>query len=190
MSQQTKLLLACLVGTVSWFLAMAATAPPLLQRGRCPTVLLDNQFRTDEFAGKWYKIGGLHNPREKAVQCTLYDYQRRAFGYQVTSTGLNRKNEPLTEGNTLKQTGENVGSFLAEFHDLEANMTVLTTDYVSFACLYTCYNFEASHKTEFVWILSRTNKLPPAKIATCQELYLQLDVKIRGITATKQEGCP
>jgi len=187
---QAKLLLGCLAVIVSWFAIMAATPPPLLTRGRCNTVVLDNRFKTNEFAGKWYKIGGLHNPREKAVQCTLYDYQRNALGFQVASTGLRRDDTPITEGNTLKQNEPNVGSFLAEFHDLEANMTVLTTDYNSFACLYTCYNFESSHKTQFAWILSRTNTLPPSKIAECQKLLIKVGVKIKDLTATKQTGCP
>jgi len=183
------LFLTCLAVTVSWFMTLAATPPPLLTRGRCNQVVLDNKFKTNEFAGKWYKIGGLHNPREKAVQCTLYDYQRTALGFQVSANGLDRDNRPITEGNTLAQTEPNVGRFLAEFHDLQANMTVLTTDYTSFACLYTCYNFESSHKTQFAWILSRSNTLPPSKIAECQKLLIKVGVRIRDLSATKQDGC-
>jgi len=186
---QAKLFLACLAVTVSWFMTLAATPPPLLTRGRCNQVVLDNKFKTNEFAGTWYKIGGLHNPREKAAQCTLYDYQRTSLGFQVSANGLDRDNRPITEGNTLAQTEPNVGRFLAEFHDLQANMTVLTTDYTSFACLYTCYNFESSHKTQFAWILSRTNTLPSSKIAECQKLLIKVGVKIRDLSATKQDGC-
>ncbi|CAL4058584.1 unnamed protein product [Meganyctiphanes norvegica] len=168
---------------------MAADPPPLLTRGRCPIVQLGSSFKTNQFAGKWFKIGGLHNPREKAVQCTLYDYQKNAAGFQVSSSGLTSDNSPITEGNTLRQNEQNVGSFLATFHDLEANMTVLTTDYTSYACVYTCYNFESSHKTQFAWILSRESTLPRQKIADCQVELRRVGVPLKDLSATKQDGC-
>lgn len=42
----------------------------------------------------------------------------------------------------------------------EANLTVVDTDYSSYACLYACENVESTHMVELAWILTR--ELKPA----------------------------
>lgn len=47
---------------------------------------------------------------------------------------------------------------------LEAHLQVLTTDYNTMACLYTCHSVRSTHRVHFAWILSRETTLPKEKV--------------------------
>ncbi|XP_047483941.1 uncharacterized protein LOC125035772 [Penaeus chinensis] len=73
--------------------------------------------------------------------------------------------------------------------DFTADLVVVSTDYTSFACLFSCYNFQRTHRAHFAWILSRSPTLPAEKIATCQKSLRKVGIPLGRLTKTNQDNC-
>ncbi|XP_071545314.1 crustacyanin-A1 subunit-like [Panulirus ornatus] len=170
--------------------SQASDEPGFLLRGQCPLVQLGHGFDKHQFGGIWYRIGGLPNVEEKSVNCTVYDYKATGPGYTVSSTGLDTRGTPVDQSRILLQESPDVARFSTRIRDFDAEMVVLSTDYNSFSCLFTCYNFQGSHKAQFAWILSRTSGLSKEKIAKCQRELRDVGVPLEKLRGTFQgAGC-
>ncbi|KAK7065460.1 hypothetical protein SK128_010134 [Halocaridina rubra] len=188
-----------LLSTVMQFVALlcvlslgyASDKPKFLEEGRCPIIEIPTGFSSQEFSGTWYRIGGLPNVEEKSVNCTVYDYQLTGSGYQVVSTGVQSDFTPVSQSSILTQKSPGLAQFNTVVRDkFDAEMVVVSTDYVSYACIFTCYNFRESHKAQFAWILSRKATLEKSKIATCQVELRKVGVPIVQLRGTYQgEAC-
>ncbi|KAK8379298.1 hypothetical protein O3P69_019284 [Scylla paramamosain] len=157
-----------------------SSPPPAFLMGKpCPEVELAQNFNASAFSGSWYKFGGLPNEQEITNNCTVYDYKYTGSGYEVTESGLNEAGEKQTQRNTFKQITAGVADFVTRVEGLEAHLQVLTTDYSSMACLYTCHTVRETHRVQLAWILSRTKDLDRKKIAECQVLLKDVNVPLR-----------
>merc|ERR1711872_631532 len=167
----------------------AAEGPSFLESGQCPDLSLQ-PFEAAQFSGVWYRIGGIPTFEEKAVNCTRYNYQNTPEGFEISSDGIDAQGAPVTQLSMLTYAGDDttVGNFTTLIRDrLEASVYVLNTDYSSFACLYSCYPFQKSHKAQFAWIYSRETTLPREKIALCQREFRDKGtVKINKLRGTYQ----
>jgi len=160
---------------------------PFLARGQCPVVQLANTFKANDFSGTWYRIGGLPNVEEKSVNCTVYDYQADATGFTVNSRGQLKDGTPVTQVVLLAtKTSPTLGKFTTRIRDFDADLMVLNTDYTSYACLYSCYTYNNTHKAQFAWILSRSSTLAKDKIALCQRELQAVGIKFRSLRGTHQ----
>ncbi|XP_068220134.1 crustacyanin-A1 subunit-like [Palaemon carinicauda] len=174
-------------------LAAAATLchandrPKFLVEGRCPIVDIPTGFDTSRFSGNWYRIGGLRNAEEKSVNCTVYSYQLTGSGFTVISNGVLGDFSPVSQTGSLTQKTPGLAQFTTTIRDkFDAEMVVVSTDYTSYACVFTCYNFRESHKAQFAWILSRTTSLPKETIAQCQVALRKVGVPIAQLRGTYQ----
>ncbi|XP_069969782.1 crustacyanin-A1 subunit [Penaeus vannamei] len=170
-------------------LASAASDDAFLIRGECPIIQLESNFDTQRFSGVWYRIGGLPNTEEKSVNCTVYNYRFTGNGYTVTSSGVGADGAPVTQTNTLVNTAWGVANFTTPIRDFTADLVVVSTDFTSYACLFSCYNFQRTHRAHFAWILSRSNSLTPEKIATCQKSLRKVGIPLGKLTKTNQDNC-
>ena len=166
----------------------AGEAPSFLESGQCPDVS-PQSFDAAKFSGEWYRIGGIPTSDEKAVNCTRYNYQNTPEGFEISSSGVDADGAPVTQQNTLSfAVDDTVGIFNTIIRDhLEESLYILNTDYSSFACLYSCYQFRKTHKAQFAWIYSRETTLPREKIALCQREFREKGtVKVNKLRGTYQ----
>ncbi|XP_063598769.1 crustacyanin-A1 subunit-like [Penaeus indicus] len=170
-------------------LARAASDDAFLIRGECPIIQLEPTFDTQQFSGVWYRIGGLPNTEEKSVNCTVYNYRDTGNGYSVSASGVGVDGAPVAQTNTLVSTSPGVANFTTPIRDFTADLVVVSTDYTSFACLFSCYNFQRTHRAHFAWILSRSPTLPAEKIATCQKSLRKVGIPLGRLTKTNQDNC-
>ncbi|XP_053632669.2 crustacyanin-A1 subunit [Cherax quadricarinatus] len=164
----------------------AAESPHFLLKGQCPEVTLAEGFDAQKFGGLWYRIGGLPNVEERSVNCTVYNYVDTGSGYQVNSTGIGRDGAAVNQSINLTVTTPGTAKFSTRVRTFDAEMMVLNTDYTTYCCLFTCYNFQGTHKAIFAWILSRTSSLDKQKIASCQKELERVGVPLDRLRGTYQ----
>ncbi|ROT74603.1 Crustacyanin-C1 subunit [Penaeus vannamei] len=139
-----------------------------------------------QFSGVWYRIGGLPNTEEKSVNCTVYNYRFTGNGYTVTSSGVGADGAPVTQ-TTPSSTQRGASPTSPRPSEVSqgaqwaggggdgyftADLVVVSTDFTSYACLFSCYNFQRTHRAHFAWILSRSNSLTPEKAHSDAHFYL------------------
>ncbi|XP_069181002.1 crustacyanin-A1 subunit isoform X2 [Procambarus clarkii] len=166
--------------------SQAAESPHFLLKGQCPVVTLAEGFNMQQFKGTWYRIGGLPNVEERSVNCTVYNYVTTDAGYIVNSSGLDRAGKPVKQNITLLADTPGMAKFSTRVRTFDAEMVVLNTDYTTYCCLFTCYNFQGSHKAIFAWILSRTSTLKKQEIANCQKELERVGVPLEKLRGTYQ----
>ncbi|KAG7153686.1 Crustacyanin-A1 subunit-like 1 [Homarus americanus] len=120
-----------------------------------------------------------------SYQCLNFDLHVTGSGYNVIADGQGRDGA-VVQSNTITQTTTSQGKFSIRVKTFDAEMVVLGTDYTTFACLFTCYNFQGSHKALVAWILSRTLELERQKIAGCQKHFLKVGVPLAQLRGTYQ----
>ncbi|XP_042855635.1 crustacyanin-A1 subunit-like [Penaeus japonicus] len=175
-----------LAADVPW--KVAASDDAFLIRGECPYVQLEPNFKMQEFSGTWYRIGGLPNAEEKSVNCTVYDYHFTGSGFSVSASGVAADGSPVSQTSTLLITSPGVANFTTPIRDFMADLVVLSTDFTSYACLFSCYNFQRTHRAHFAWILSRDSTLSMEKIATCQRNLRKAGIPLNKLRKTNQGG--
>ncbi|MBN3298505.1 APOD protein, partial [Amia calva] len=65
---------------------------------------------------------------------------------------------------------------------------VLSTDYDSFALVYTCVDITFFH-AEYAWIFSRSRTLPNSTVESLKEQFTSNGIDISKMSATVQTGC-
>ncbi|KAG7153687.1 crustacyanin-A1 subunit-like [Homarus americanus] len=185
-SGQVMVAILALTWTVAQSQSITGNSTGLLVKGLCPIVKLAKNFNTTSFAGSWYRVGGLPNYEERSVNCTIYNYVDTGSGFFVESTGVARNGDPTIQNKTLVTVTPGIARYSTHVRDIEAEMVVLGTDFVTYACLFTCYNFQGTHKVMFAWIFSRKSTLSRANIALCQKHFVAVGVPINNLRGTYQ----
>ncbi|XP_023309873.1 apolipoprotein D-like [Anoplophora glabripennis] len=178
------------------FLALAAVGKAQIPSlGFCPEYLPMADFDMEQFLGKWYEAERYFQFSEVAARCVVTDYARAVSGKiyvsnEVTNrlTGVKR----IIGGHIDLAGKDGEGKLNVKYTttpiSTETTLTVLDTDYDSYAVIWSCSGFGPIH-AQSVWVMTR-DRIPPGPVL--QTAYGVLDkfkISRTFFVKTDQEGC-
>ena len=180
--------------------SLAAQTLAVKSFGRCPKPTLQSDFDISQYVGTWYEIA-----RDKTLPFEYGDcvkVQYASLGGNLISVHNSQLNPTTGAIDSIygkaKCSGAqcNVNFFVFKLHKLNkhafvfytGDYRVLSTDYSTYAIVYSCTNYLIA-KTEAVWILSRTETLDAATLATAQSIITSMtDYSLDNFYYTVQGG--
>lgn len=152
--------------------SLAFLAPPsFLSFGYCKDVPVQPGIDFREFSGLWYTAEKVPNEYDPDVACTNTRYAFYGDHLRSSQKGLladrskHKINTVLIPDNQTDPTliVHNPGVPLAP-------LKILSTDYQTYACMYTCMDFVA-FKAEFAFTLTRSPLAKQSSLQTCRDVY-------------------
>ncbi|XP_071751516.1 apolipoprotein D-like [Centroberyx gerrardi] len=172
-------------------LAAAAAHAQSFHLGSCPTASVEKDFNITEYMGTWYEIEKLPAvfERGKCVQATyslLSDGTVSVRNAELLSNGKINSIEGVARVKDPSQPAILAVSF---FKGIEDPYWVLSTDYRSYALVYSCSNYLGLFHIDFAWILARTRALTDDIISQQRDKLAAAGVDINRLTVSNQTGC-
>ncbi|XP_058504737.1 apolipoprotein D-like [Solea solea] len=171
-------------------LSVLAANAQVIMPGRCPKPAVQENFDTARYLGTWYDIQRLPHTFQKGQCCTAT--------YSLKSPGvvgvLNR--ELLADGTvssisgsaTAKDPSEPAKLAVSFFENAPpAPYWVLSTDYDSYALVYSCTDFGIFH-ADFAWIMSREPALPADTMEELHSTLSSIGVSVDKMITTNQDA--
>ena len=168
--------------------SLAAQTLAVKSFGRCPKPTLPSDFDISQYVGTWYEIA-----RDKTLPFEYGDcvkVQYASLGGNLISVHNSQLNPTTGAIDSVYAKAKcssaqcNVNFFLFYTGDYR----VLSTDYSTYAIVFSCTNYLIA-KTEAVWILSRTETLDAATLATAQSIITSMtDYSLDNFYYTVQGG--
>ena len=154
-----KVTLLAIIGT----LALLETANAKFSFGFCDQPTLQSNFDITQYLGTWYEIvRDAATSYEKGDDCVTPHYSLNPDGT------LNIKNSGYKLASQKSDIAYLTGWFngpaghVGFFWWLTGNYKVISTDYTNYSLVYSCDQFFWFWKTEYVWVLSRSQTLAPS----------------------------
>ncbi|XP_068619356.1 bilin-binding protein-like [Battus philenor] len=146
-------------------LIAAASASYVTYDGPCPAVKPVDNFDFAAFQGRWYETARYPSPHEGGLKgkCTVADYLVYGSTGRVKNSQVIDGVKLYTEGD-IAQYAPGVIMYTYTYNGVSKNffLTILDTDYTSYAIGYSCKYFPYTNKHEvYSWILSRNLVLEP-----------------------------
>jgi len=182
--------------------ADASTVPDFVVEGICPVVdekaLWEKQKPNHpKFAGQWYEIARTANPYQLVKDCTFSQLTHlHDNGFQHVAMGL------AADGSLIRRdgvtfpfiTGANAAtphlSIQFESPSFAAPFVILDTDYDSYACIYSCMDFNNRYVSDFGFIWSRVADMHPIKFDKCKAAFASISVDTgRLVTVKHGDDC-
>ncbi|CAH2044969.1 unnamed protein product, partial [Iphiclides podalirius] len=140
----------------------AATAEVIFE-GPCPDVTPVKNFEFEAYQGTWYEIARYPNAGEEGGKgkCTTAEYSVDGDKGKVKNTHVYNGVKYYIEGDlTLVAPSKVMLTYTFGGVSKNSYLTVLDTDYKSYAIGYSCKYFKDGNKHQvFSWIKSRSKKL-------------------------------
>ncbi|KAM9337149.1 apolipoprotein D-like [Symphorus nematophorus] len=142
--------------------------------------------------GTWYEIEKLPAmfERGKCNQATyslLDDGTVKVHNAELLSNGKINSIEGVAEVKNSSQPAILDVSFFKGVPD--SPYWVLSTDYQSYALVYSCFTHFGLFHVDFAWILARTRTLPEDLISRLHVELTAAGVNINRLTVSNQTGC-
>ncbi|XP_066998174.2 apolipoprotein D [Anabrus simplex] len=170
--------------------------------GRCPKLPAMEDFNIKEFGGKWYEVERSFYLYEIASSCTSIFFNVKPSGnIKVAVKTVNRWTgtpsvslgtaNPITNGSAVLNYRVNtrLPAAVARMMPGVGLYTVLDTDYVNYAILWSCTDFTLMH-ADLVWVLGRRRELPVWARVEVYSKLTELDVDSDRLTLSRHRNCP
>ncbi|XP_058060481.1 apolipoprotein D-like [Anopheles bellator] len=165
------------------FSAAVGTAHGVLYTKTCLKFEEQYTFKEEKFAGKWYEIRRLYDPSDPEQEdCVVMQYRLGPEGsftilqsFQITDEGKPIYRSGKAEPRVFHES--RVPQFYERFNttsaaDPDTSIDIIATDYASYAIVYSCTPFNATHHLEASWVLSRQPALEKTDVDLVDH-YLQ-----------------
>ncbi|KAF2363569.1 Lipocalin/cytosolic fatty-acid binding domain [Trinorchestia longiramus] len=185
--------------------------PSFLEFGSCFEYPQKSDFDMNKFSGTWYTVKAVPNEYIPIVACSNANYS--IVGEYIPIVACSNANYSLVDDHVeCRERGLNVDgekksrvtkldllpqgsptTFMAQGEGLRptAPISVIATDYVTYACTYSCMRSFAM-KAEFAWVLSRHPVLDKRSLEMCDKAFTnkaEFDLnKLESVTQGKD--CP
>uniref|UniRef100_A0A8D3A4D4 Apolipoprotein D n=1 Tax=Scophthalmus maximus TaxID=52904 RepID=A0A8D3A4D4_SCOMX len=168
---------ACVLFVLS--LAAAAADGQALHLGRCPQPPVQEDFNVTKYMGTWYEIEKLPALFERG-KCNQATYSLLADGTINSIDGIAKVKDP-------SQPAILGVSFFKGFPD--GPYWVLSTDYQSYALVYSCNDYFGLFHVDYAWILARARLLPADDVSRLHDELTAAGVNVNRLTVSDQTGC-
>ncbi|XP_013135715.1 PREDICTED: uncharacterized protein LOC106101136 [Papilio polytes] len=172
---------------------------PVVFRGQCDmNIPVVTNFRLADYLGLWYDIES-YPSLFQGGSCSNALYTLNGSVVDVFNTQvINQTLDTINGVATLTPDPNNSAKIVVSFPIAGTNQTtstdywVLSTDYSSYALVYTCYNLDAERRQVASWKLSRTKQLTAAAVTIINNVINTvpvLDARYYENTDQSPEGC-
>ncbi|KAM4534228.1 apolipoprotein D-like [Odontesthes bonariensis] len=160
--------------------------------GSCPKSELQENFNIMQYMGTWYEIEKLPAIFEKgrcnqATYTLLPDGTVGVHNEELLSDGTIGSIEGVARVKDPSQPAILGVSFFKGVPD--APYKVISTDYQSYALVYSCKDFFGLFYIDFAWILARTRALTDDIISQLHDKISAAGVDVNRLTVTNQTVC-
>jgi len=163
-----------------------------LHLGACPKPSVQEDFNVTKYMGTWYEIEKLPAAfeRGKCIQATyslLTDGTVKVRNAELLSNGKISSIEGVAKVKDPSQPAILGVGFFKGVPD--GPYWVLSTDYQSYALVYSCSDYLGVFHIDFAWILARTRALTDAVISQLHDKLAAAGVNLKRLTVSNQTGC-
>ncbi|KAI3355447.1 hypothetical protein L3Q82_018283 [Scortum barcoo] len=171
--------------------AVAADAQSL-HAGSCPQQSVQEDFNVTKYMGTWYEIEKLPAVFERG-KCNQATYSLLTDGtVNVRNAELlsNERINSIEGAAKVKDPAQPAILGVSFFKGIpDAPYMVLSTDYQSYALVYSCSDYFGLFHIDFAWILARTRALTEEVISQLHNKLAAAGVDINRLTVSNQTGC-
>uniref|UniRef100_UPI0037E96D8A apolipoprotein D-like n=1 Tax=Semicossyphus pulcher TaxID=241346 RepID=UPI0037E96D8A len=173
-------------------LTAAAADCQSFHRGRCPQPPVQENFNVTKYMGTWYEIEKLPAMFEKgkcnqATYSLLEDGTVKVRNAELLSNGKISSIEGVA---TVKNSSQPAILDVSFFKGVPgAPYWVLSTDYHSYALVYSCSDYFGLFHVDFAWILARPRVLTEDVISQLHDKLDAAGVNIKRLLVSDQTGC-
>ncbi|KAM6953786.1 apolipoprotein D-like [Aplochiton taeniatus] len=178
---------------VLWVLMAASTASSQsFHLGRCPSPSVQNDFNITKYLGTWYEIQKLPAVFERGI-CNQATYSPLSDG-----TVLVRNAELLSNGqlNSIEAVAKVREASQPAILDVtfftgvpDSPYWVLSTDYQTYAVVYSCSDYLGVFHVDFAWILARTRTLADDIVGRLHDDLKAVGLDVNRLTVSNQTAC-
>ena len=174
------------IGTL--LLVFATRSLAVKSWGGCPSPTLQSSFDITQYVGTWYEIARDKNIPFEYGDCTQARYAALSGDKISVHNSLENPNTGSVDSAYATAKCDGAHCHVKFFLFYSGDYRVVSTDYTSYAVVYSCTNFLIS-KSEAVWILSRTETLSDAALTAAQDIITsQTDYSLDNLYYTVQGG--
>ncbi|CAK1550413.1 unnamed protein product [Leptosia nina] len=132
---------------------------PVVFQGQCdPNIPVQKNFLASQYLGTWYDIESYPSNFQYGT-CNTARYSARGNDVLITNSQIVNASVSTREAVGIFSEGNTVGKLRVNFGTEDREYWVLSTDYRSYALVYSCKNIDANTKQVGTWKLSRTRTL-------------------------------
>ncbi|XP_034562717.1 apolipoprotein D-like isoform X2 [Notolabrus celidotus] len=161
-------------------------------QGNCPKPPVQEDFNVTKYMGTWYEIEKLPALFERG-KCNQATYSLLDDGtVKVRNAELlaNGKISTIEGVATVKNSSHPAILDVGFFKGVpDAPYLVLSTDYHTYALVYSCADYYGFFHIDFAWILARTRVLPEDVVSQSHDKLAAAGVNIKRLTVSNQTGC-
>ncbi|CAH0728579.1 unnamed protein product, partial [Brenthis ino] len=136
---------------------------PVLFDGQCdPNIPVVQNFNATAYAGRWRMIESYASEfQNSAATCSEATYTLSGGIVDVYNTQVINQRLDVINGNATLATTDGSAKLIVNFPNapVPSDYWVLSTDYNSYALVYSCRNVTATQRRVYSWKLSRTREL-------------------------------
>ncbi|RZB40234.1 apolipoprotein D-like [Asbolus verrucosus] len=173
----------------------AITKAQIPNFGFCPDYLPMPDFDMERFLGKWYEAERYFQFSGVVTRCVMTDYAKAPSGKiyvsnEVTNrlTGVKR----VIDGNLEVVGKDGAGKLNVKYSTTpiatETSLTVLDTDYDSYAVVWSCNGFGPVH-AQSAWVMTRERLAPGSVLQRAYGILDKYKISRTFFVKTDQEGC-
>ncbi|XP_018013962.1 apolipoprotein D-like [Hyalella azteca] len=168
-------------------LGLLAAAKAEITAGICPEWTNVETFDIPSYLGRWYEMARLPVAFELGISCVTVDYGPLSDTMITVTNNGDLGNGIVTVEGT--GTATNVtGQLMINLNGEDVGLyNVIDTDYVTYACVYTCEQL-GDLKDETAWAFSRTTSYDPETRDKVEAAYTKFGIDVTKFHITPQGG--
>ncbi|XP_068196919.1 apolipoprotein Da, duplicate 1 [Antennarius striatus] len=159
--------------------------------GPCPEPSVQLAFNLKQFMGRWFEIAKLPAQFEKG-RCIEDNFTLTTENsFRVSSSEVLKGEIRKIDGTGVVQDPKHPAKLGMSYSYVlpYSPYWILSTDYVNYALVYSCTDILRIFHVDFAWIMGRTRTLPEATVWKAKETFMNNNIDVSRMTATKQQGC-
>ncbi|XP_066536297.1 apolipoprotein Da, duplicate 1 isoform X2 [Hoplias malabaricus] len=174
-----------------WLLPLLQVKAQVPHWGPCPEPETQSAFDFKQFMGSWFEITKLPAQFEKG-RCIETNFTLQFDGTaRVISSEILKGELKTIEGTAVVEDKRNPAKLGISFSYVlpYTPYWILSTDYGSWAVVYSCTDILRLFHLDFAWILGRGRSLPPTSVAHGKEIFAKNKIDVSRMVSTRQDDC-
>ncbi|XP_017266382.1 apolipoprotein D [Kryptolebias marmoratus] len=159
--------------------------------GPCSEPEVQPAFSLQQFMGRWFEIAKLPTQFEKG-RCIETNFTYRTDkSIRVVSSEILKGEVRKIEGTGILVDPKNPAKLGISYSYVlpYSPYWILSTDYSTFALVYSCTDVLRLFHVDFAWILGRTRSLPDSTMQRALNVFAYNNIDVTRMTPSGQQDC-